>query len=167
MRSLLSFALTTHATHISDFLSELPGESRGTVVSEVLDNLNVSIGDTCHGALGLQRLAELPDAEINRLLKRTFLAVVMDATTSRATLHSLCEYGEFLQDQLFPDSTRLTGTVLLALANLALRHYHGVELGEFETYTVREALEALANSPNLSDELRRHVTDTRSALLNG
>lgn len=165
VRSLLGFGLMPSPSHIGELLSELSDASRETAVSDALNDLQLPIGSICQGPLSLQRLTSLPDGEIESLRAKSSLAAVTDGKTSRLSLLALCEYGDLLQDERFPDSTQLTGALLSAMANVALWQHHGIDLTAADTDSVHLALEALASSPSLSGELKNFITETRSALL--
>jgi len=143
IRSLLGLGLSSMSLRLGDVLSDLPTTQRADTISAMLDDLNLPIGDLCHGPLSLQRLTGITEEEVQELKERDLLSAISEPGTSKSMLLALCEFGELMQTEPFPIGARLAGVLLTTLTKASLRQRHAMELSKRETDAIAEVMNIL------------------------
>jgi hypothetical protein len=114
-------------------------------VQLLISDLRRNVLDSESGPLSFQRLVDLSDEATQEFDGKTFAKMLMSSSTSRGALDKLARYGALMSQQVFADSTRLTGVVIRSLARMALSSRHDVELSADE----------LANSKRVATQFAR------------
>jgi hypothetical protein len=123
-------------------------------VQLLISDLKRSVLDSESGPLSFQRLVDLSVEAAQEFEGKTFAKVLMSSRTSRIALGELARYGELMSQQVFADSTRMTGVVIRSLAQMALSSRHDVELSADE----------LANSKRVATQFARAEHNSGSQL---
>jgi hypothetical protein len=165
VHTLLGFALTCQQEMVGNLLEGLSADERSQVIRELFDDLNSTLGTLNRGPLSIQRLTGLPPGDTAGLEKQTILEVLAAKSTSRKVVETLLDYGRLLSEDRFPDSTRLTGTVIIALASAVLAQRHHVAQSEEDVGGWVITLDLLVASDLVPVPLRTWAQDARKALL--
>jgi hypothetical protein len=164
VHTLLGFGLLHQQDTVGDLLEELPANDRARVMHKLFDDLNSPFGTWNRGPLSYQRLTGVPFSDMAGLEDQTILEVLAATSTSRKVVEALLEYGQLLSGERFPDSTRLTGTVIGALASAVLAQRHHVAHSEAEVDMFASTLDLLVASDMVPAALRTWAQDAREAL---
>lgn len=123
VRSLLAVGEDGASTKARKTLTELKRTLRNAEddqLSLLMQDLRSPLLSEIAGPLSFQRLATISAEQEHRLGRQTILDIVTSQKTPHEVLNQLVRYGEMLQAEVFPATTRLTGNVLTGLAKMAI-----------------------------------------------
>jgi len=170
--SLIEMALAPRTMTVDDAavqsLTALVSDDSGCLVQLLVDDLNCRILSSSDGPISFQRLIAVSGEDVSSIGDLTFLDALQSPTTSREILEHLFDFGGLLVDTSFPDATRLTGSVVQALALAALCERYGVQVENSDCPSTAALLDAIAGlhpmSPSFLESVTRSTQVLRSPL---
>jgi hypothetical protein len=161
LRALLALGLSS-ATNDGPPSSDEPRESTLLVFSrsairQLLSDLRQPLLTPDRGPLSFTRLTGASASEAREFEGQTLIKALTSSHTSRIGLEHLARFGHLLACDAFQEATQRTGTVVAALALVALKRRHDFEVEPAELLRCREVLQLLSFTEALPAALRTYA----------
>jgi hypothetical protein len=161
VNSLLALGLSSQTPRASAFVVEMlrnaTNQKGKSLVKSIFMDLQCPVLVPGTGCLSFARLTGLPASAASEFEGKSYLKMLTSPRTSRAALEYIARFAELLTTEVLPLSTRLTGSLMQAMAQIALVTHHKIILEPAESEEMVAVVRAFASTSLAPKSVKQYV----------